>query len=659
METYKKTFILTVLFFAVVAVTTASATVTPTLSVSSTGSGDNVQISVSGDPNSSVIFFYIKTGVGLSGNYIGTTNSSGTLSTTVSSSSYVIASGTAVYVTLGGANGAQSNQAYWPVVSSTTSNNVSLSQSGVVLPVGQSTTVTASNYGSSSLYLLNNSNPSIANINISGGQVSIMANATGSTVATICVLNSTTNCSSIYITAQSASASQLNFSQNNISIAPGQSVPITISNGTGSYYVTNNSNPSTIQANVSGTTVTITTASTSGSASITICSINLSSCGLLKATATTTGTSTITFSQTSPSVTVGQSTLVTVYGATGSVFYVSSNSNPSIVQANLSGSTLTLTGIANGSSTVAVCSSSGSCGNLAVTVNYASSGGTMALSQNSISILSGQTLSVTISGGYTPYDISSSISGSIFQASLNGNIINVSGVASGSSSFDICSSGGGGCVTLYVIVNGTVSPTTNQPTFSQNNISLNIGQGTTVYISGNGNYYVGNNSNPSLVSVSINSSTAIVSALASGSSNITICQNGGGCAVLIVNVASSASTTQTATPVTTTQPAYVFLRYLGYGDKGDDVLQLQNFLLKQGFLTATPNGRFGPSTKLAVQKFQKAHSIRQTGNMGPSTKDALNQILGSSSSANLTREQQILQIQQAIELLKTQLLSAQ
>jgi hypothetical protein len=210
-----------------------------------------------------------------------------------------------------------------------------------------------------------------------------------------------------------------------------------------------------------------------------------------------------------------------------------------------------------------------------------------------------------------------------------------------------------------VIVNGTVSPTTNQPTFSQNNISLNIGQGTTVYISGNGNYYVGNNSNPSLVSVSINSSTAIVSALASGSSNITICQNGGGCAVLIVNVASSASTTQTATPMTTTLPAYVFLRDLGYGDKGDDVLQLQNFLLKQGFLTATPNGRFGPSTKLAVQKFQKAHSIRQTGNMGPSTKDALNQILGSSSSANLTREQQILQIQQAIELLKTQLLSAQ
>lgn len=303
-------------------------------------------------------------------------------------------------------------------------------------------------------------------------------------------------------------------------------------------------------------------------------------------------------------------------------------------------------------------------------------------------------------------------------------------------------------MTLSVIVNGGAA-LANQPTFSQNNISLVAGQGTTVYISGNGNYYVGSNSNPSIASVAINGSTAIVSAIGSGNANVTICQNGGQCSVLLVSVSgtiaqnfsitlsSSSLSVLVGNPATFsvsasnfTNPSYslsdsflmatisnaninsngifswtpatsdvgthnitvyasdsyghsanattqiivsqqqtpvmpatpYFLRYLGYGDKGQDVLSLQKYLLQQGFLSATPTGRYGPATVAAMKKFQQAHSLKQVGVVGPATKDLLNQLISfspasSSQSDDSLKQQQILQLQQQIQQLQAQISS--
>ncbi len=81
-------------------------------------------------------------------------------------------------------------------------------------------------------------------------------------------------------------------------------------------------------------------------------------------------------------------------------------------------------------------------------------------------------------------------------------------------------------------------------------------------------------------------------------------------------------------PPPSTPTSYVFTRYLGFGDNGPDVLKLQQILLQLGFFPAsiTPNGHYGPVTVQSVQAFQLAHNIRQTGNVGPLTKDALNQL---------------------------------
>lgn len=54
------------------------------------------------------------------------------------------------------------------------------------------------------------------------------------------------------------------------------------------------------------------------------------------------------------------------------------------------------------------------------------------------------------------------------------------------------------------------------------------------------------------------------------------------------------------------------------------ILSLQNFLSAQGYLSATPNGHFGPATAAAVVAFQVAHKISGTGYVGSVTRAAIN-----------------------------------
>jgi len=99
---------LIIMFSLFFSVSVANASVTPTLTLAPTGNGDSVQLNISGDPNSSVTFFYSKSGSGQQVLPIGTTNANGNFSTTISSSQDGIVSGSSVYITTGGMNGAQS-----------------------------------------------------------------------------------------------------------------------------------------------------------------------------------------------------------------------------------------------------------------------------------------------------------------------------------------------------------------------------------------------------------------------------------------------------------------------------------------------------------------------------------------------------------------------
>lgn len=66
---------------------------------------------------------------------------------------------------------------------------------------------------------------------------------------------------------------------------------------------------------------------------------------------------------------------------------------------------------------------------------------------------------------------------------------------------------------------------------------------------------------------------------------------------------------------------------LQVGQENDDVYMLQQFLSRAGYLDANPNGYFGPSTKLAVKRFQADNSISATGKVGETTLNILNERL--------------------------------
>jgi peptidoglycan hydrolase-like protein with peptidoglycan-binding domain len=70
--------------------------------------------------------------------------------------------------------------------------------------------------------------------------------------------------------------------------------------------------------------------------------------------------------------------------------------------------------------------------------------------------------------------------------------------------------------------------------------------------------------------------------------------------------------------------------------QGNAVTELQTLLVQQGFLSATPNGYFGPLTVAAVEKFQAAHGLAQLGVVGPATRAALNALLTTSTAVAST-----------------------
>jgi peptidoglycan hydrolase-like protein with peptidoglycan-binding domain len=76
-------------------------------------------------------------------------------------------------------------------------------------------------------------------------------------------------------------------------------------------------------------------------------------------------------------------------------------------------------------------------------------------------------------------------------------------------------------------------------------------------------------------------------------------------------------------------PAYTcdvqITRQLGIGSEGVEVTVLQNFLNRAGYLSATPNGHFGPATMTAVRAFQANNYISATGTVGPMTRNAINE----------------------------------
>ncbi|MDI9354850.1 MAG: peptidoglycan-binding domain-containing protein [Cyanobium sp. MAG06] len=67
-------------------------------------------------------------------------------------------------------------------------------------------------------------------------------------------------------------------------------------------------------------------------------------------------------------------------------------------------------------------------------------------------------------------------------------------------------------------------------------------------------------------------------------------------------------------------PCTVLLNFMRFGSLNQEVRALQIFLFTRGYMSALPNGHFGPSTIEAVKKYQEDNSIDVRGYVGPNTR---------------------------------------
>jgi ferredoxin len=591
---------------AALAVFSASAAyaATPVFSAYYTGSGDSVQINVSGaDPNSSVL---------LENNFqvhaLGTTDSSGSFTTTISTSQYNITPGGVTYVIVDNIN---SNSLQWPYTVS--SGSFTLSQSSASIGVGQSSVITASVAGP--FFLSSNSSAYVANASLSGNQITIVGNAAGTTNMSICLVSNTAGCASVAVTVSGSSGSQLTFSQNNLNMPFGQTATVGISGGTGVYAITNNSNPSSVQLTLSGSTLYIYSQNVSGSAAITVCSSDNSTCGVISVNVGSGASySTLSFSQTNPAMAVGQSNTISIIGGT-IPYYVSSNSDSGAVQTAISSNILTLSAMSAGTSVITVCSNSSTCGTMTVTVG--ASADSLVFSQNNISLNSGQSSSVQISGS-GGYYISSNSNSNAVSASVSGSTLSLAAVSPGTDNIGICSSSGQ-CGVVYATVNGYSNTSSGSLSTSQ---VLSVGQGVNLYISGGtAPYHVASGSN-GVYSASIASgNTLMIYGVGAGSSSVSVCDANNDCLNINVVVVGSASTSSSSA---TAPSSYQFASDMAVGDTGADVTALQNRLTKLGVYSGPITGYYGPLTEAAVRRYQTLRGITPVGAVGPQTRAMLN-----------------------------------
>ena len=346
---------------------------TPTLSVSGQDDNNNVTVRVTGgEIDSPVELFYNRLVGSLpERRTIGTTDTNGSFTGTVSTSALGITQISPVYVQVGGY---QSLPVNWPYssVGPVNSNAIVFSPSSPVFSVGQDGMVTISGGGSGTYYIASNSDPNFTSASISGNTLTLRGSQSGQSSVTVCSTAGpcaviSPNFSAVADTpgGGTATTSSPVLSATTVNVPLGGQGAITLSGGTAPYSVSviSGNDVSTtlvgntlyINGNMQGTTAFNICSAGTSSTTGTACSqltVNVAGVGQ---TATTTQGVPIEFSL---PLTSGETIRLSLSGGTGSYYIQPTGGVP--VAANLNGSMLTLVGSAVGEATINVCSTGAS-----------------------------------------------------------------------------------------------------------------------------------------------------------------------------------------------------------------------------------------------------------------------------------------------------------
>lgn len=268
------------------------------------------------------------------------------------------------------------------------------------------------------------------------------------------------------------STNAITFSQASPTLSTGQIGTVTIfGGGGGSYYIASNSNPNFTSASISGNTLTVS-GSQQGQTSITVCSTS-GPCAVVTPNFNLTGTGTSATTTATGSPMLSQSSLNILPGGQGSIT-LSGGVTPYTVSI-LSGSNLSTTLVGNtlyinggnttGTTTLNVCSAttattgSTACTPVTVFVQGQSQATTSAgMLSFTIPLTTAEPLRLSLNGGSGSYFVQPSGTTPVM-ASVNGNILTLSGSGVGSATVNVCSTGNTttGASTTCLPINVTVT----------------------------------------------------------------------------------------------------------------------------------------------------------------------------------------------------------
>lgn len=405
--------------------------------------------------------------------------------------------------------------------------------------------------------------------------------------------------------------SQLVFSQNNINLNVGQSSTFTVTGGNNTYYIASNSNSGAVSATLYGNTVSFSGIGY-GSTVIKVCSGSDSICN--STTISTNNNATNGFSLSPSVLTLGTGQSGTTQISGGSAPYTISTLSGNGLSYSFNGNALTVSGANNGTRTQSVCSSNGVCSTLTVNITSDAQNNSLTLTPSAVSLAIGQSGTVQISGGVTPYSVYT-VQGNNVSSSISGSILTLSGTATGVTSLNICSSNGT-CTTLAI----TVGSTSQTASIGSTN-PLAISQVENIILSGgNGSSYYLQSGITTPISATISGNTLIVTGVTYGTAQVTVCQSGNTTCLPIAFVVNQAAPVYTGTG-----GPHIFNTDLWSEMTSNEVRELQTYLIGENYLNSNVTGYFGPLTFDAVKRFQAAHNISTTGYVGILTRTVMNQ----------------------------------
>ena len=413
----------------------------------------------------------------------------------------------------------------------------------VVVAVGSAPTYTIG--GGTAPYTVSSSNTGVATVTVGVTGFSITGVAAGTALINIVDAVGKSLSTNVTVGTGSAIAALFVTAPSSVVIAASGAASYLVGGGSGAY-VASSSNTGIATAAVNGAGLTITGVA-AGTAQVSVFDLVGNS---VKVNVTVGSGSPSSLYMTAPSaVTVAPAASPTYVIGGGTAPYMVSTSNALVARAVISGTSLTITGVAAGSAQISVFDATGASVSTLVAVSVDVTPALQTTAPSALTMATGTALPYTISGGTAPYTVVSSNTVVSTASLVGGNGLNIAGTTTGSAQVVVFDAAGKSVTVALTVVGagGSALYTTAPP------LGVTIGTtGTGVYTVGGGTPgYTASTSNASVATASVVGSTLTITGVAGGTATVSL-RDGAAAAVLIPVTVGSANALFSTAPSTLT-----------------------------------------------------------------------------------------------------------